>query len=173
MLDGKVAQGQGHRVSREDVVAAEDVFPIDGQAAARYDCKHSVDIHHRCRLVPRRLGHAGVGLVRLGQNSNAHGERPVVVEESKDQPDAPEDDGAVGVKHDDEDSQEGVRHEDHLGHIEAPVLVVEGVKEEVREGFCFRNPLVGEGKAERGGEEAGAKEDGCEESLQRLARDPS
>ena len=126
-------------MSREDVVAAEDVFPIDGQAAARYDCKHSVDIHHRCRLVPRRLGHAGVGLVRLGQNSNAHGERPVVVEESKDQ----------------------------------AVLVIEGVKEEVRERFCFRNPLVGEGKAERGGEEAGAKEDGCEESLQRLARDPS
>ena len=32
LLDGQIGHGQGHRVSREDVVPAVDVLPVDGEA---------------------------------------------------------------------------------------------------------------------------------------------
>ena len=173
MLDGKVAQGQGHRVSREDVVAAEDMLPVDGQAAARDDGEHPLHVHHRSCLVLGSLGHAGVRLVSLGEHGDAHGEGSIVVEQSKDEPDAAEDDGAVRVQHDDEDCQKGVGHEDHLGHVQAPVLVLDVIKEEIWQRLRLRNSLVGEGKAGGGGEEASAEEYCCEESFEGFARNPA
>jgi len=60
-------------MSREDVVATEDMLAVDGQAAARDDCEHSLHIHHGGRLILWSLGHAGVRLVGLGEDGDAHG----------------------------------------------------------------------------------------------------
>ena len=60
-------------MSREDVVAAEDMLAIDGQAATRDDSEHSLHIHVCSGLVLWSLGHAGVGLVGLGEDGDAHG----------------------------------------------------------------------------------------------------
>ena len=60
-------------MSREDVVAAEDMLAVDGQAAPRDDCENSLHIHIGSGLVLWSLGHAGVGLVRLGEDGDAHG----------------------------------------------------------------------------------------------------
>ena len=114
LLDGEIAKSQGHGVPGEDVVAAEDMLPVDGEASAGDDGQHPLHVHHGGCLVPRRLRHASVGLVGLGQHCHAHGEGSVVVEKTKDQPDAAEDDGAVGVHEDDEDGREGVQHEQDL-----------------------------------------------------------
>jgi len=160
-------------VSREDVVAAEDMFPVDGQTATRDNGEYPVHIHHCRSLVPGSLGHAGVGLIGLGQDGDTHGEGSVVVEQPKDEPDAAEDDGAMGVQHDDEDRQKGVCHEDHLGHVKAPILVLDVIKEEVGQRLRFRNSLVGKGKTGGGGEEASAEKYCCKESFERLARNPA
>ena len=64
-----------------------------------------------------------------------------------------------------------VCREDHLRHVEAPVLVIYLIKEEVGQRLRFRNSLVGKCKAGSGGEEASAEKYCCKESFERLARD--
>ena len=91
LLDGEVAEGQGHCVAREDVVTAEHMLPIDRQPTARDECEHPLHIHQRRRLVPGSLWHAGVAHVGLWQDGDAHRDRTVEVEETKDEPDSSED----------------------------------------------------------------------------------
>ena len=77
-------------MSREDVVAAEDMLPVDGQAATRDDGENPLHVHHCSRLILGSLGHACVGLVSLGQDGDAHGDSAVEVEQTKDEPDPSE-----------------------------------------------------------------------------------
>ena len=91
LLDGEVAEGQGHCVAGEDVVTAEHVLSIDRQPTARDECEHPLDIHQRRCLVRRSLWHAGVAHVGFGQDGDAHGDCAVEVEEATDEADPSED----------------------------------------------------------------------------------
>lgn len=78
-------------MAREDVVSAEHVLSIDGQATAGDECEHPFDIHQCRRLVPGSLWHAGVAHVGLGEDGDAHGDCAVEVEQTEDEPDPSDD----------------------------------------------------------------------------------
>ena len=81
LLDAEVSHHEDHGVPGEDVIAAIDMFAVDGEAAAREEGDDPVD-DQQCGDVPRLL-RAEIVLVRLGQHRHEDRDGPVEVEETK------------------------------------------------------------------------------------------
>ena len=105
----------------------------------------------------------------------------------------------MAVEENDQHGRHRVRHQEHLGDVQAPLLVAGGrrgvragqaagimvnpgtadddvlnvVEDKIWEGFDVWDPLVGEGEAGGGGEEAGAEEEAGEQGLPQLPGDPA
>ena len=98
-------------------------------------------------------------LVRLGENSDEHGEGAIVVEDAEHEPDPAEDDQTVLVEHDQHHCRNQTDGQKILAHVQPPFPVGEIIQDNVRQWLDVGNPLVGEDKACCGGQEASAHEE--------------
>ena len=112
---------------------------------------------------------AGVGLVSLWKDSDEHGESSIIVENTKNKPDSPQNDQAVGVKHHHQYGRQCGEHEEDLTDIQAPLLVADVVQHHIRQRSNVRHSLMCEGKTGGCGKEATQKEQSTQYSLEWLS----
>ena len=104
-------------------------------------------------------------LVRLGQDCDGHGDGTVEVHQANNEEDPPEDDTPVLVHQDcDKCSDHCQGHEGLTDHHSCwPVSHL--VKEEVWQGWIFRDILIGDDQGHRGGHHAAQEEQEKQASL--------
>ena len=167
LSDHQVGEDESGRVTREDVVAAQHMSAVDGETSTRHDGHHSLHNDE-----PREVLHPGPALVPhvgLGEDRDAHGDGPVVVEDAQHQPDSPEYDQSVGVAGHHAQGQQQVHHQQDLTDVQPELLVGDVVQDQVGEGGGVGgDPVVGEGQAEGGGQEPGEQEDSTQQCFKWL-----
>ena len=109
-----------------------------------------------------------ISFVRLWKNCHEECHSSVVIEDSKQEPDSPEDNQSILVETDDEDGGHGGDHQQVLAHVQAPVLVTDVVQDDVRERVTLRVSVVCKCKAERCHQKPSPQEETGKESLQWL-----
>ena len=76
-----------------------------------------------CKRKYKYLWRTDVGLIRLGQDGDEHGEGAVVVQQAEEEPDAAEDNSSVGVESHHQHGQPGGEEEQVLAARQSPALV--------------------------------------------------
>ena len=109
-----------------------------------------------------------IGLVRLRKNCHEERHGTVIIEDTEQKPNTPEDNQPVLVEADDEDSRQGGDHQEVFTHVESPVLIWNAVQDDVRKGLPLRISVVGKCKAEGCHQEPRPQEQTGKESLQWL-----
>ena len=72
------------------------------------------------------------------------------------------------MKKDHQHCRDGRDHDEILRHVQSPVLVFDVVQDNVRQGLDVRHPLVGEGEAAGGADEADHQEQPGQAGLEQL-----
>ena len=148
----------------EDVVTAVDVLAIDREATTRDDGEDSLDNKHGCDVTT--LLCTLICGVSLGEYGDTHGDSPVVVEDTEDEPDSSEHNQAVLVKQHHHPCHGGGHDQEDLTHVQARMPVRDGIKNNIRKRVSVRNLVMGEGQAEGGRDKPTRQEQGAQESFQ-------
>ena len=115
LFDDKVGHDKADSVTREDVVTTVNMFAIDGEPSTRDDGQDSLDDDADSDCV--HLRSALIGHIRLWKNCHKERHGTVVIEDTEQKPDPPEDNQPVFVEADNEDSRQCGDHQQVFAHI--------------------------------------------------------
>ena len=107
-----------------------------------------------------------VRLIRFWKNCHEEGHGTVVIEDSEQKPDPPEDNQPVFVQADDEYGRHCGDHQQVFAHIESLMLIGNAVQDDVWKRLALWISVVCKCEAERGHQEPGPQEQTGEKSLQ-------
>ena len=137
LLDCKVAEGEGHGVSRENVVTTEDMLAIDREATTRYYGENSFKNDKNCCVIA--LGFTWVRRISLWEDGDEHGDGSIVVKDTKDYPDSSQNDTSVIVKQHHDTRHQGGHDEKDLTHVQPREPVLYNVQHHIRKRVCIRH----------------------------------